>query len=59
MDASHYKSCSTYLHKQIELINPKLIVTLGEKVYQYLSNDMSSFALWATLALSVSIFLTH
>lgn len=43
MDASHYKSCSTYLHKQIELINPKLIVTLGEKVYQYLSNDMSSF----------------
>lgn len=43
MNSSQYKSCSTYLHKQIELINPKLIVTLGEKVYQYLSNDMSSF----------------
>lgn len=43
MNSSHYNSCSTYLHKQIELVNPKLIVTLGEKVYQYLSNDLSSF----------------
>ena len=43
MDASHYSSCSTYLHKQIDIINPKLIVTFGEKAYQYLCNDMTSF----------------
>ena len=43
MDASHYSSCSTYLHKQIEIINPELIVTFGEKAYQYLCNDTSSF----------------
>ncbi|PLY08449.1 MAG: uracil-DNA glycosylase [Arcobacter sp.] len=44
MGASHYSSCSTYLHKQIELINPKLIVTFGEKAYQYLCNDITSFS---------------
>ena len=43
MNASHYSSCSTYLHKQIDLINPKLIVTFGEKAYQYLCNDTNSF----------------
>lgn len=42
MDASHYNSCSTYLHKQIDLINPLLIVTFGEKAYQYLCNDTTS-----------------
>ncbi len=42
-DASNYSSCSTYLLKEIELVNPKLIVTLGEKVYQYLCNDKTSF----------------
>lgn len=42
MDASSYNSCSTYLHKQIDLINPKLIVTFGEKAYQFLCNDTSS-----------------
>lgn len=43
INQSHYSSCSTYLHKQIELVNPKLIVTFGEKAYQYLCNDTSSF----------------
>jgi DNA polymerase len=44
INASHYSSCSTYLHKQIELINPKLVVTFGEKAYQYLCNDNSAFS---------------
>ncbi len=39
---SHFNSCSTYLYKQIKLINPKLIITLGEKAYQYLCNDKTS-----------------
>lgn len=39
---SHYESCSAYLHKQIDILNPKLIVTLGEKTYQYLLNDFDS-----------------
>ncbi len=43
INASAYNSCSTYLHKQIELVNPKLIVTFGEKAYQYLCNDNTSF----------------
>ncbi len=43
INVSHYSSCNTYLHKQIELINPKLIVTFGEKAYKYLCNDNSSF----------------
>lgn len=43
INQSHFGSCSTYLHKQIELINPKLIVTFGEKAYQYLCNDNTSF----------------
>ena len=42
VNASHFSSCSSYLHKQIDLINPKLIVTLGEKAYQYLCNDVNS-----------------
>lgn len=44
INASHYSSCSTYLHKQIELVNPKLIVTFGKKAYQYLCNDNSAFS---------------
>lgn len=39
MQASHFSSCNTYLHKQIELVKPKLIVTLGETAYHFLSND--------------------
>ncbi len=36
---AYYSSCSTYLNKQIELINPKIIVTFGEKTYQYFCNN--------------------
>jgi DNA polymerase len=32
-------TCLPYLQKQIELINPKIIVTLGATAYRYLTND--------------------
>lgn len=32
-------SCKAYLLKQIELVNPKLIVALGQNCYTYLTND--------------------
>jgi DNA polymerase len=32
-------ACHPYVLKQIELIKPKIIVTLGEKAYQNLSGD--------------------
>ena len=44
INVSHYNSCNSYLHKQIELVNPKLIVTFGEKTYQYLCNDKTNFS---------------
>lgn len=31
--------CKSYLFKQIELVNPKIIVTLGENAYKYLTNE--------------------
>ena len=43
MNASHFSSCSGYLFKEIELVNPKLIVTLGEKAYNYLCSNMAPF----------------
>lgn len=33
-------SCKDYLFQQIEIIKPKIIVTLGEIAYKYLTNDM-------------------
>lgn len=39
---SHFSSCSAYLYKQIDIIKPKIIVTLGEKCFQYLTNDFNS-----------------
>ncbi len=35
-------TCHPYLLKQIELIQPKIIIALGELAYQYLTNDDSS-----------------
>jgi DNA polymerase len=35
-------ACHPYLMKQVELIQPKVIVTLGERAYQNLSGDNSS-----------------
>ncbi len=43
METSHFNSCSSYLYKQIDLIKPKLIVTLGEKSYQYLCSDKQNY----------------
>ncbi len=40
---SELSSCKPYLFKQIELINPKVIVTLGELAYTSLIKDASSF----------------
>lgn len=40
---SEILSCKPFLHKQIELINPKIIVTLGELSYNYLTNDHTNF----------------
>ena len=34
-------SCKEYILKQIEIINPKIIVTLGENSYNYLTDDKS------------------
>ena len=34
-------SCREYVLKQIELINPKVIITLGENSYNYLTDDKS------------------
>lgn len=42
-ETTHFSSCSTYLNKQIDLIKPKLIVTLGDKVYEYLCKDKTPF----------------
>ncbi len=36
-------SCKNYLLQQIKLINPEIIVTLGEKAYKTLTNDKSEF----------------
>ncbi len=41
-DESQIHTCKAYLFKEIELIKPKIIVTLGEKAYHYLTNDKSN-----------------
>ncbi len=40
---SELSSCKPYLFKQIELINPKVIVTLGELAYKSLIKDEAAF----------------
>jgi len=37
--ASEFHTCKAYLFKEIELVQPKIIVTLGEEAYHYLTND--------------------
>lgn len=37
-------TCRPYILKQIDLVKPKIIVTLGEMAYRYLTNDESPFA---------------
>ncbi len=40
---SELSSCKPYLLKQIELVNPKVIVTLGELAYNSLIKDATAF----------------
>ena len=39
---SEFHTCKAYLFKEIELVQPKVIVTLGEKAYHYLTNDTTA-----------------
>lgn len=38
---SHAHTCHPYLLKEIELVKPKLIMTLGQSAYHYLTGDNS------------------
>jgi len=38
---SEYHTCKAYLFKEITLVKPKVIVTLGEKAFHYLTNDLT------------------
>ncbi|HEX5710005.1 MAG TPA: uracil-DNA glycosylase [Sulfuricurvum sp.] len=40
---SECNSCSPYLHKQIELLSPKLIVSLGSEAHTLLTHDITDF----------------
>lgn len=42
--ATEAHTCISYLHKQIEHIKPKLIVTLGSTAYHYLTGDESKIS---------------
>jgi DNA polymerase len=39
VDETTFHACKAYLLKEIELIKPKIIISLGEKAFHYLSND--------------------
>ena len=38
---SEFHTCKAYLFKEIELVNPKIIITLGERAFHYLTNDFT------------------
>ena len=40
---SEFNSCKNYLFTQIEFIQPKVIVTLGEEAYKHLTGDADNF----------------
>ena len=40
---SEWNSCKGYLHAEIELIQPKVIIALGEDAYRYITNDKEKF----------------
>jgi len=40
-EVSEVESCIGYLYKQIEIIKPKIIVTLGRIAFRYLLDDMT------------------
>ena len=41
--SSECSSCSPYLHKQLEILSPRLVVTLGEDAYRLLTHDESDY----------------
>ncbi len=41
--SSEIRSCKPYLFKQIELVNPKVIIALGEEAYRMLTDDTTEF----------------
>jgi DNA polymerase len=41
--ASEFSCCKPYLYKQIEMIKPKVIMTLGEEAYKLLTDDDTPF----------------
>jgi len=40
---SEFNSCKPYLYKQLEMIRPKVVMTLGEEAYKLLSGDDTPF----------------
>lgn len=40
---SEWNSCKSYLFKQIDLIRPKIVITLGPDAYRLLTGDDNSF----------------
>ncbi len=40
---SEFESCKAYLFKQIDLIQPKIIIALGEKAYRLITGDTTPF----------------
>jgi len=36
-----FHTCKAYLFKEIELVKPKIIITLGKEAYHYLTNDFT------------------
>jgi len=36
-----FHTCKAYLFKEIELVKPKIIITLGKEAYHYLTNETS------------------
>lgn len=41
--SSEYNSCSSYLFSQLEFIQPKIIITLGDDAYSHLTQDRGNF----------------
>ena len=41
--ASEVKSCKAYLLNQIELVKPKIIITLGKEAYENLTSEFGNF----------------
>ena len=41
--SSEFSCCKPYLYRQIEMIRPKVVMTLGEEAYKLLSGDDTDF----------------